>query len=501
MRWMREISVSSGGHAWPFSKGLVVESLLNAEIEREPAIVIARRVEQRLLDENLRVVEPSKLKEIVSEEARELLGGEAADKLEAQTPAFEDVVVTDGDSSIPFSKGILSRSLELAGVPIKDAHELAKELERQLRISGITAIERTDLEKLAVEEVERQLGTHARDAYLERWQRASLVNVVDEDTGVNFPFSKGILAQSLLATGLSPAYAHRLAREIELKLFERGEPTVDRTGLREIVETAIRVEVGEDMAGRYTLLRSIRRPEKPILIVIGGVTGTGKSYLAAEVAYRLGITRIESTDSIRQVMRAMIAKDLIPTLHASTFDAWTATLEPHVAAQYKSKGGRRVMKPTPDQLLDGFRDQVKQVTVGVRAIIERASNEHSSMLIEGVHIVPGFLPTEAFKDAIVVPVVIVVKSEEEHRKRFYLRDQETSQHRPMEHYLEHFEDIRALQGYIEQMAKTVGVAIIDGESIDVAAEGVIEVVTKKVLAVRAETEKAREKLALEASRG
>jgi 2-phosphoglycerate kinase len=117
-----------------------------------------------------------------------------------------------------------------------------------------------------------------------------------------------------------------------------------------------------------------------------------------------------------------------------------------------------------------------------------------------VHIVPGFLPTEAFKDVIVVPVVIVVKSEDEHRKRFYLRDQETSQHRPMEHYLEHFEDIRALQGYIEQMAKTVGVAIIDGESIDVAAEGVIEVVTKKVLAVRAETERVKEKTAQDAAR-
>ena len=33
---------------------------------------------------------------------------------------------------------------------------------------------------------------------------------------------------------------------------------------REIVEIAIRTEVGEDMAKRYTLLRSIRRPEKPI---------------------------------------------------------------------------------------------------------------------------------------------------------------------------------------------------------------------------------------------
>ena len=104
---MREISISSGEHDWPFSKGLIVESLLNANIEREPAIAIARRVEQRLLDEQKRVVSPSILKTLVTEEARAVLGPDAADILEAQTSAFEDIVVIEADMRIPFSKGIL----------------------------------------------------------------------------------------------------------------------------------------------------------------------------------------------------------------------------------------------------------------------------------------------------------------------------------------------------------------------------------------------------------
>ena len=94
---MREISISSGEHDWPFSKGLIVESLLNANIEREPAIAIARRVEQRLLDEQKRVVSPSILKILVTEEARAVLGPDAADILEAQTSAFEDIVVIEAD--------------------------------------------------------------------------------------------------------------------------------------------------------------------------------------------------------------------------------------------------------------------------------------------------------------------------------------------------------------------------------------------------------------------
>ncbi len=489
---MREIHVSTGGHDFPFSKGLVVESLLNADIARESAMVIARRVEQRLLDEGLKMIDPYALKRIISEETNDVLGAVAASKLERQTSAFEDVIVRDGERTVPFSKGILSRSLELAGIPIKDAFGFAKDLEKQLRVQGISEISRSSLENVTLEELERVYGADRREAYLERYQRATQVTVLEDvnEHGVNFPFSKGILAQSIMATGLNPATAHQIAREIELDLLEQNELVVTRERVRHLVEVALTAEAGPEIAQRYSLLRSIRRPEKPILILIGGVTGTGKSVLAAEIGYRLGITRVESTDSIRQVMRAMISKELLPELHASTFDAWTATLEPIQAAQFQRSGGRRQMKPTRDQLLDGFRDQVKQVSVGVRAIVERASKEHTSMIIEGVHIVPGYLPVDLFENAIVVPMVITVHSQDAHRQRFYSRDAETNKHRPMQRYLEHFEDIRNLQQYVERLGKAVGVPLIEGESLDAAVEGAIEVISQRVLTLQQRAAKA-----------
>jgi 2-phosphoglycerate kinase len=481
---MREIHVSSGNHDFPFSKGLVVESLLNADIARDSAMAIARRVEQRLVDKKLKMIDPYTLKQIILEETKDVLGESTAQKLERQTTVFEDVIVRDGERSIPFSKGLLSRSLELAGIPIKDAFGFAKDLEKQLRVQGISEISRASLEDITLEELERVYGAERKEAYLERYQRATQVMVLEDDDGITFPFSKGILAQSLMATGLNPALAHQIAREIEVDLLEQNELVVSRDRLRTIVENALKAEAGEEVSKRYTLLRSIRRPEKPILILIGGVTGTGKSVLAAEVGYRLGITRVESSDSIRQVMRAMISKELLPALHSSTFDAWTATLEPIEEAQFKRGGGRQNIKPSREQLLDGFRDQVKQVSVGVRAIVERASKEHTSMIIEGAHIVPGYLPVDLFENAIVVPMVVAVHSADTHRQRFYSRDAETNKHRPMQRYLEHFEDIRNLQEYVERLARAVGVPIIDGESLDAAVEGAIEVVAQRVLTLQ-----------------
>ena len=45
----------------------------------------------------------------------------------------------------------------------------------------------------------------------------------------------------------------------------------------------------------------------PVIVLIGGTTGTGKSTVASEVAYRLGITRVTSTDFIRETMRAFLS--------------------------------------------------------------------------------------------------------------------------------------------------------------------------------------------------
>ena len=59
-----------------------------------------------------------------------------------------------------------------------------------------------------------------------------------------------------------------------------------------------------------------------MILLLGGATGAGKTALAQEVAHRLGIAGLVSTDAIRQIMRIMLSKDLVPAIHASSYDAW-----------------------------------------------------------------------------------------------------------------------------------------------------------------------------------
>ena len=121
-----------------------------------------------------------------------------------------------------------------------------------------------------------------------------------------------------------------------------------------------------------------RQLDVPIILLVGGATGTGKSTIATEAAHRLGITRVTSTDFIRQTMRAFFSPAFMPSVHYSSFEAGLALTK----AEEDEAG---------DAGLLGFLDQTRNVLVGVKAAIDRSLPEGWSLVLEGIHIVPGMV--------------------------------------------------------------------------------------------------------------
>jgi 2-phosphoglycerate kinase len=202
------------------------------------------------------------------------------------------------------------------------------------------------------------------------------------------------------------------------------------------------------MNDRYDQLREL---EVPLVILIGGATGTGKSTVATEIAYRLGITRLTSTDSIRQTMRAFFSHEFMPSIHYSSFEAGAAVPE------------------ADDPLVAGFLEQSRNVLVGVRASIDRALQESWSIILEGVHIVPGLLPSYV-EDALVCPFILAIQDETTHAQHFFSR----GGGRPFAPYLDHFEEIRRLQRFLAGRAEREAVPVIENESAERTSETVIQ---------------------------
>jgi 2-phosphoglycerate kinase len=264
------------------------------------------------------------------------------------------------------------------------------------------------------------------------------------------------MARALMGGGVSADRAYELALRVERDLVARGEPAVDFERLQELAVDTLGRDEGERAVRRLRRYRELQQLDVPIILLVGGATGTGKSTVATEAAHRLGLVRVTSTDFVRQTMRAFFSREFMPSIHYSSFEA-----------------GDAVDAPETDATIVGFLDQTRNVLVGVRAAIERALQEGWSMVLEGVHLVPGMVPTQ-IPGALVVHCVLAVESEEVHASNFWVRDATSEGVRPVEKYLEAMPDIRAIQDYIVERALQTGVPVIDNVDVEHAIGAVIE---------------------------
>ncbi len=278
--------------------------------------------------------------------------------------------------------------------------------------------------------------------------------------GGELPFSKGLTARALMATGVSALRAYELAQRLEADLAEREEQTIDFERLEELASEVLGENEGAQAARRLRRYQELRQLEVPIILLIGGTTGTGKSTVATEVAYRLGITRVTSTDFIRQTMRAFFSQEFMASIHYSSFEAGQAA--------------RDTAEETGDPVLAGFLDQTRNVLVGVQAALDRVLQEGWSMVLEGVPLVPGMLPP--IENALVVQCVLEIEDEDMHESHFWVRDAVSQGLRPVQRYIDALGDIRFIQDYIVERARRSGVPIVENSNIDLTIATVMELV-------------------------
>jgi 2-phosphoglycerate kinase len=263
------------------------------------------------------------------------------------------------------------------------------------------------------------------------------------------PYSKGLMARALTAVGVGEDHAYELARRTERDLGQRGKVSIDFERLSELAGEVLGEERGPRAIRQLRRFRDLQELDLPLILLVGGGTGTGKSTVATEVAYRLGITRVTSTDFVRQTMRAFFSKEFMPSIHHSSFEAGLGLTK----AEEEESG---------DAALLGFLDQTRNVLTGVEAAIGRALDEGWSMVLEGVHLVPGMIATQ-FKDALVVQCVLAIHDEEVHRTHFWSRDHDSEGVRPVDRYIAGLPEIRMIQEYLLERARRYDVPVIENE--------------------------------------
>lgn len=167
----------------------------------------------------------------------------------------------------------------------------------------------------------------------------------------------------------------------------------------------------------------------PILVLIAGATGVGKSTTALKIANEHSFARILSTDAIREIMRVVDSTEN-PSLHRSSF----------------SRG------ESGDAVLD-WQDTCKAVEAGVFATIERARREGIDLILEGVHLEPSVRILRSWQEAGGIAIGIVMHVEDESQHTSFLKQRESHSFRNADRYISALPRIRSIQDTLKEKAK------------------------------------------------
>jgi len=219
----------------------------------------------------------------------------------------------------PFLRGILIRSLLDVGLTFDDAFAIATQVRNELDTT----------KRISTEELQEKVAHLLKDRedpeVLEQYCAPSVapprILVISLDGSEN-AFSRGRHERYLQSTGMKTEKAEVTTELIYAQLIAAGITTISTLELGYLTYLCLKQEVSDGAAARYLVWSEYQNSGRPLILLIGGTVAAGKSTIATEIAHLLEIVRIQSTDMLREVMRVMIPKRLLPVLHTSSFDAW-----------------------------------------------------------------------------------------------------------------------------------------------------------------------------------
>jgi 2,3-bisphosphoglycerate-independent phosphoglycerate mutase len=365
----------------------------------------------------------------------------------------ERTVVVGPEGSWRFQTGMVTAALLARGLSMSQAFDGSAQLREELR----------DREEITTDELEEAIEALAVAALGQASTRSG--RKVGVRAG-NSHFTADRLLRFAVSAGLTPQDALNLSAEVDAALARPDGHDLDEAHAEALVQRVLAERFGERAARRYALISSIRRARRPLVVLIGGATGTGKSTLATELAFRLGISHVTSTDMLREAMRAVLPRAVVPGLHDHSF-------------QGMALGGQALSDPR-ERVLAGFRQQSDQVAVAVRAVIRRAFRESTPLVIEGTHLRPAFhryVPADA--EVTLAGLVLAVPSEGTHKRRFPERALRQPARGSID-YLESFQAVRWIQDDLLADADRHGALVVSNDDITESVDQVIEVLSRSV---------------------
>lgn len=377
-----------------------------------------------------------------------------------------EIVASNGEK-VPFLRGILVQSLVEAGLGFEDAYAMAQRVREA--VAAVDGMPAGELREVVAEHLEQHCGKDIRRAY--EVSQAGHREILVRTPSSAAPFSVGLMSRYLEGCAIEREQALSCARTVQEILLQLDVQEIDTKELQRVIYGTLQRDCSVQVADRYLSRCHFEDSRQPLIILVGGPPGSGKSTVASALAYLLGITHTQSTDMMREIIRCYLAPHIAPALGYSSFEAWRGLPDVELQAGLQQTG---------NPVIAGFLSQAGTVRVALEATIDRALQEHQDIIIDGVHVLPSQMNLdEARKQAVVVPVVLAVTTIEKlgHRLRGRSREQPN---RDSSRHQENLQAIWDIQAFMLDQAQRSDVPVFINWNPDETAHQVLEEVMTRI---------------------
>ncbi len=275
------------------------------------------------------------------------------------------------------------------------------------------------------------------------------INIKKEEEII--PFSRGILAKSLMSTGINYIKAYEISEEIKNDLYKNKQYLITSEELRAIIYSLLEHKYDRSIAEKFYTWEMFQKKNIPLVLLLGGSPGVNKTKVALNIANRLNILNTISTDTIRSIMRKVISEDLLPELHARSYFAWETLMN--------------LPKDKKEKIIAGFKEHVRHVSIGVGGAIERSFEIKTCSIFYGVHLTPNIkknLKSNVFH------AIFYIKDKQTHKKIFFNRFKE------LKPEYEKFEQSRTIHNYILNRARINKINVYENSNPNKTSTNIIE---------------------------
>ncbi|HID71509.1 MAG TPA: hypothetical protein EYP29_02035 [Thermoplasmata archaeon] len=286
---------------------------------------------------------------------------------------------------------------------------------------------------------------------------------------IQLPFSKGLLISTILKTGVGLELADEITDEVFQHFLKMGKKEVEAGEIKDFVFETLLKRGMREAADLYLLVERIKNTRTTVTILLGGVSGVGKTTVASEIGRRLGITNMVGTDMIREIIKHLEPEN--PFLQHSTF----------TVGKILNKKLKRDDKDYRKNVVEGFLSQSQIVSKGINAVLVRARKEGINIIIDGANLVPSLLKKEFLEPSNfhVFPFLLTLSDLDTHIQRFQSRS--TESRRQAERYIAHLSEIHAIQDFLVEDARKMKVMVIENMNFEETVKKILATISKNLL--------------------